>query len=147
MKYLYTLSLFLAATIVNANNSNPVSIPTQTNIKISVMENVNNYEWSLICNPNGETNGNHPEKEAVCSAIEQLQVPLDEAIKNAQPDGACTQIYEPVKLAINGIVDGKEVQVVKEFSNSCVMNLTLTAAGIPKLLPINQDGTYNVDNN
>ena len=116
-------------------------------LDISVADNSYNYKWSLVCNRSGEVDGNHPQKEAICSALGRLQVPLDVAIKNAQPVGPCVSIYQPVNLIINGIVDGKETQVVENFSNSCILNRTLDAAGVPNLLPFNEDGSYNVDNN
>ncbi|KAI9266816.1 hypothetical protein BDA99DRAFT_571135 [Phascolomyces articulosus] len=138
------LSLLLAVGIANANN---ISIPTQTNLEISVDESQTLYEWLLVCNQHGEPGGNHTEKEAACSEIARLENSLDDTIEKAEPHGPCILIYRPANLTISGIVDGKQTLVVEEYPNSCVLNLTLTAAGLPHIVPFNENGSYNTGNN
>ncbi|KAG2226747.1 hypothetical protein INT45_001094 [Circinella minor] len=134
----------MAAAIVNANDDNNV-----TNIKINVVDMLDlTFNWALICNQYGEATGDHPKKEAACSDLGRLQVPLDEAIETAQPTVPCLRIYRSVKLSVNGIVNSEEAEVVHEFGNLCMAKGILTAAGVPNLIPVSEDGlSYDVGDN
>ncbi|KAI9266756.1 hypothetical protein BDA99DRAFT_558800 [Phascolomyces articulosus] len=142
MKYYLALSLFMAAGIVNASSSN-VTIPAQTNIEISVVENLIIYEWQLICYQHSESGGTHPEGKEACSEISQLQVSLGDAIEKAEPSGICPTIVRPANLTIDGIVGGKETLFTEEYTNSCYLKNTMSGAELPSLVPFNEDGTYN----
>ncbi|KAI9494043.1 hypothetical protein BDB00DRAFT_820652 [Zychaea mexicana] len=116
-----------------------ILLPKHKDLTITVDERMESFDWVVTCDPVG---GDHPHPEIVCAELEQLQVSLQEAFQ-AEPQGACVLIYMPTNLTIFGTLNGHMTEFKDEYSNSCILNRTLTAAGLPGLVPFNEDGTYN----
>ncbi|MET9552084.1 subtilase-type protease inhibitor [Streptomyces sp. NPDC006645] len=74
---------------------------------------------TLSCAPT--PSGSHPDAVAACAELKENGAKFD-SITTAGTNRVCTKEWEPVTVTADGVWDGRRVDFVHTFSNSCAMN-------------------------
>ncbi|MEV0778939.1 subtilase-type protease inhibitor [Streptomyces sp. NPDC050433] len=74
---------------------------------------------TLSCAPT--PSGSHPDAAGACSELKKNGAKFD-AITTSGTSRVCTKEWEPVTVTADGVWEGKRVEYVHTFSNSCAMN-------------------------
>lgn len=74
---------------------------------------------TLSCAP--APSGSHPDPAAACSELKKNDAKFD-SITTSATNRVCTKEWEPVTVTADGVWEGKRVEYVHTFSNSCAMN-------------------------
>jgi hypothetical protein len=74
-------------------------------------------EWTLTCDPAG---GDHPDPEAACTVLEDVDAEILEPVPEDQP---CTMIYGgPERAHVSGSLDGSEITAEFSREEGCEMH-------------------------
>ncbi|MFC8826449.1 subtilase-type protease inhibitor [Streptomyces sp. NPDC057137] len=74
---------------------------------------------TLSCAPT--PSGSHPDAVAACSELKKNSAKFD-SITASGTNRVCTKEWEPVTVTADGVWEGKRVEYVHTFSNSCAMD-------------------------
>ncbi|MGP3917167.1 SSI family serine proteinase inhibitor [Nonomuraea sp. 10N515B] len=78
------------------------------------------YAVRLMCDPD---RGGHPRPAAVCDALRAVDGRIEALDLNP---GACPMVHLPVEVEVAGDWRGRPIAYRKVFSNTCVMNRSLS---------------------
>lgn len=74
---------------------------------------------TLSCAPT--PSGSHPDAVGACAELKENGAKFD-SITTSGTNRVCTKEWEPVTVTADGVWEGKRVDYVHTFSNSCAMN-------------------------